>query len=191
MELPSLLTPDEIVIGNWISARLERQRQGNETPSAAKTPKTRFMKKQENVAILSKQHKLLCKENTDIAKQTFEDLYIGVVLEVPVESDTDANQDDEDDEDMSALSTTEVRIVTSVFYQEHDRGVKSGWHVATDIACELEDCMHSQQKYSSSDVNDVRNMKIESGSTRKPGLGTYIKLFNTNEKDRWILDVDD
>jgi len=190
-ELPSLLAPDELAIGSWLSSRVEREKKSSsrvETSSedGSKVPKTDFIRRQEVAAVLSKDAKAMCEENSEVARQTFETLYQGIVLEVS-EDDDDDDDDDNDGED----SETEIRIVTSVFFHEGSKGVKKGWYVSTDLACEAEECMHSAQKYSSADLGQELDIKIASGSARYPGLGTYIKLFNENEKIRVAFNIDD
>jgi len=43
-------------------------------------------------------------------------------------------------------------------------------------------CTQLKNFYSSADSGQELDIKIASGSIRYPGLGTYIKLFNANEK---------
>lgn len=51
--------------------------------------------------------------------------------------------------------------------------------------------VHAAQKYSSSNLGVKLNMKIASGSSRTPGLKTYIKLFNKNEEVCQAFRIDD
>jgi len=148
------------------------------------------MKKQENAVVLPKKAKDLCQTNQLTVKEMFKELYLGVVMEVPVE-DSAADENDTDDTDADDDDTTyETHIVTVVEYQEKARGIKEGWYVTTDLACEVESCMHSEQKYSSSELGDTQDIRISSGSTKYPGLGTYIKMFNTVEKNHWAMSAD-
>jgi len=115
----------------------------------------------------------LCQTDGSLARQTFEEQYLGVALEIPIKeleaegADTDADTDADRDADADANldtedddTTNEVPIVTSVFYKEKARGVKHGWYVTTDLACELEGCMHSDQKYCASEVDDTLDTSV-------------------------------
>jgi len=118
---------------------------------------------------MKKDVKALCGDASEVARQTFEKTYKGIVLEV-LTSD-DGEDDDEDD--------TEIRIVTSMYFNKSSKRNERCWYARTDIAREGEACKASTEKYESAELNDVLNVKITS-----KGLGTYIKLFNDNEKVR-------
>jgi hypothetical protein len=61
----------------------------------------------------------------------------------------------------------------SVFFHPDTKGILRGWYVKTDFAYEATEDMHSLHKYSSSELGDVFNFKIEGGTAPKhPGLGT-------------------
>ena len=65
-----------------------------------------------------------------------------------------------------------------------------GWHVQTDHACEAEENMGLVHWYSSANVGDTLDIKIASGTKKKPALGTYIKLFNANYNSRYNVNLD-
>jgi len=183
VELPTLLVHDVLSIGSWLSSRVEREKNANNSrarsadTTTVKLAKTDFDRKQDGAAVLSADVKALCVVNSDLARQRMESIYLGVVLEVH--------------EDLGDLeSETEIRIVTSVFFCEGtERGTQKGWHVETNLACVAEECQHSWQKYFSAELDEKLSIKIASGTSRKPGLGTYIKLFNANERTRMAFNV--
>jgi len=63
------------------------------------------------------------------------------------------------------------------------------WCVSTMPAVEAPACKHSTEKYVAASTGDTLDIKIASGSKKSPGLGTYIKFFNTNEKLRMAFDI--
>jgi len=128
------------------------------------------MRRQKNASVMKKDVKALCGDETEFARQTFEKTYKGIVLEVPTSDD---GEDDDDDDD------TDIRTVTSVCFNSSSKRNERCWYARTDIAREGEACKASTEKYESAELNDVLNIKIAS-----KGLGTYIKLFNDNEKVR-------
>ena len=139
---------------------------------------------------MSNDAKKLCEIDSSLAKQTFQSLYEGIVLEVPITTTADSDSESSDGEDDESDCEWETRIIVSVVFKEGSRGVKRGWYVRTDLACEAEECAHATQKHSSSDLGDDLDIKIARGSSKYPGLGTYIKLFNEKEKMRSAFDID-
>ena len=73
----------------------------------------------------------------------------------------------------------DVRIITDVVFSENDKC----WMVCTDHA--LQDA-HDPNKFIAADSGDIVDIKIASGSTRNPGLGTFIKRFNEHLSGSWF-----
>lgn len=167
--LPNILVPDTRDLGSWLSSRLLRD-DGIEENTDRRAKKTMFQKRQDDAATLSRGANALTKTDSEFARQMFKDLYDGVVLAVP--------QDPAD-----PFADTDVCIVTDVIF--HD----SCWHVRTDHACVAAENMGSFCCYVSAEFRDTLDVKIASGSSRKPGLGTYIKLFNSNQRMRMALEL--
>jgi len=190
LRLPILLAPNEHVIGSWLSSHLAKQntavKASNHTAatqdsdsalSNSKGAKSNFTRKQEKAAVLGKDDKKRSVENTDAAHQLLHSQYLGVVFEVP-----------EDANDTS--STSEIWIVTDLFFHEVNGGRgKSMWCMSTMPAVEAPACKHLTEKNGTASTGDTLNIKIASGSKKSPGLGTYIKFFNTNEKLCMAFDI--
>jgi hypothetical protein len=158
-QLPSLLCPDKLAIGRWLSGRLKKKsaatnNNDEEESYNTNTPTTEFMRRQKNVSVIKNDVKALCKVKGPVAQQTFEKLYNGIVLEVLID-------DDDDDSEM------DVRIVTSEFFHKGGMDREMGWYVRTDIACEAEACKASAQKYFLAELNDILDIKIARGTSRR------------------------
>ena len=92
--------------------------------------------------------------------------------------------------DRQLAFATEIRIVTDlVFHEGNVRGVSKGWYASTMLAVEAPACKHATEKYVAASTGSRLEIKIASGTKKKPGLGTYIKLFNANEKLRMAFDI--
>jgi len=79
-------------------------------------------------------------------------------------------------------SVAEIQIVTVLtFHVENTRKDTGCWYVCTRSTVEASACKHSNDKYVASGNGAALDVKIAIGSKRKPGLGSYIMLFNENE----------
>lgn len=186
LRLPILLAPDEQSISSWLSSRLDKQKShnavaaqagGNTASSAANGKKSNFTKKQENAAVLSNGNKKYSVVNTEKARQLLMSQHLGVSLEAP-EGAADTS------------SATDIQIITDlVFHEDNGRRNSGCWHVCTKLAVEAEGCKHSTKKCVAASTGGELDIKIASGSKRSPGLGTYVKLFNANEKLQMAFDM--
>jgi hypothetical protein len=166
-KMPSLLVPDPLDIARWLAGRLKRAKEGKPEPSEKKRVKSDREKKQEEAASLSREHKKECTRNDAFSGELFRNKYVGVLLAFSGEEPAGGLAHAIEDEDI------DIRIVTDVYFDDDEER----WYATTDYAVQSE--LDPNEFVAAESGNEgTLDIRIDSGSPRRPALGTYIRRYN-------------